>query len=81
VNKPRVLIIDDNADHLEILQIELGQRYQALTALDGIEGYVLATNDDVAAIVLDVNMPVLDGWTVCKSYVPIQRPAIFPSSS
>lgn len=66
MSKPRVLIIDDNADHLDILEVELGQRYQVLTALDGLDGYALALNGDIAAIVLDVNMPVVDGWTVLQ---------------
>lgn len=61
-----MLIIDDNADHLDIVEFELGQRYQVLTALDGLDGYALALSDDIAAIVLDVSMPVVDGWTVLQ---------------
>lgn len=66
VSKLRILVIDDNADHLDILQVELGQQYEVLTVLEGLDGYALAVNDDVAAIVLDVHMPLIDGWTVLQ---------------
>jgi CheY-like chemotaxis protein len=62
--KPRILVIDDNTDHLEILTIELGKRYEVFTAADGLDGYALAVNGHIAVIVLDITMPLVDGWTV-----------------
>ncbi len=66
MTKPRVLIIDDNADYIELVQAELGRHYEVLTALDGLDGYALAVNTPLDAIVLDVAMPLVDGWTVLR---------------
>ena len=61
-----VLIIDDQASFVEGLDEALSDRYTVLTALDGLEGYALACQFQPHAIVLDVGMPIVDGWTVLQ---------------
>jgi CheY-like chemotaxis protein len=66
MSNPRILIIDDDQDHLDMLHVELSRQYDVLTARDGLDGYALAVYGGVDAIVLDVAMPLVDGWTVLQ---------------
>ncbi len=62
VGSPRVLVVDDDPDVLASL--ERGLRlsgFDVSTAVDGAEALRSATETRPDAIVLDINMPVLDG--------------------
>ena len=61
----QVLIVEDNALNREILREILSTQYRVLEAENGQEALdVLQTHgDDVALILLDVMMPVMDGYT------------------
>lgn len=61
-----MLIVDDNVDHLAFLRLALGARYRVLTASNGLEAYELACREQPDAILLDLVMPVLDGYTVVR---------------
>ena len=63
-SRPRVLIIDDNRDHLEVLRTTLSPKYEVVTATDGLEGYAWASCHVPDAILLDIMMPVIDGYAV-----------------
>jgi CheY-like chemotaxis protein len=64
--RPRVLIIDDDLDQLQIISAALEGEFEVLTASDGLDGYALACTALPSVIVLDVMMPVIDGWTVLR---------------
>lgn len=58
-----VLVIDDNADTLQLLQRHLaGTRYRFMGARDPEQGLALAASWPPRAIVLDVMLPGMDGW-------------------
>lgn len=62
---PRLLVVDDDPDVLSSL--ERGLRlsgFEVATAVDGAEALRSATENRPDAIVLDINMPVLDGVSV-----------------
>jgi putative two-component system response regulator len=61
-----VLIVDDNVDHLAFLRAAVGARYRVATAANGFEAYELACQVRPDAILLDLIMPVLDGYTVVR---------------
>ena len=61
-----VLLVDDEEDIVEVVSIPLEQEgYTVLKAFDGEEALEKAT-PDVDLIVLDIMMPGLDGYEVCK---------------
>ena len=63
----RVLIIDDDPDIQDLLYAALDEEQYILDAAsDGTSGLNLATENEYDAIVLDVNMPGMDGFTLCK---------------
>ena len=60
-----ILVVDDNAETLEFMQrYTLGTRYRLVTTQDPEEAQRLAIEIEPAAILLDVMMPRVDGWTI-----------------
>jgi two-component system response regulator VicR len=72
-----VLVIDDEQPIVDILKFNLEREgYKVIDALDGETGLSLALSRDPDVILLDVMLPGLDGFSVCrkireKSAVPI----------
>ena len=72
-----ILIIEDEQQINDILAIQLGKEgYKTISAFDGIQGLETALSENPDLILLDVMLPGMDGWEVCKkirehSSVPI----------
>jgi CheY-like chemotaxis protein len=65
--RPRVLLVDDNADALEMLASALGALgYQVETAPDGGAGLELARANPPEVAVLDIGLPVMDGFELAR---------------
>ena len=65
VSKPTVLIVDDVPENVQILGELLSQEYNTYFALSGAEALRLAEQVRPDLIMLDVMMPVMDGYKVC----------------
>ncbi len=64
---PRILVADDNPMNLDILQTRLAAHgYDVVTAGDGEAALALAREAGPDLILLDVMMPRLDGFDVCR---------------
>jgi adenylate cyclase len=64
---PRILIADDSPSNRDILQARLAAHgYEILTAVDGQEALEMARDATPDLILLDVMMPKLDGFEVCR---------------
>lgn len=62
-----ILVVDDEAPIVEILKFNLTKSgYRVLAAFDGEEGYRLAISEKPDLILLDVMLPKMDGFEVCK---------------
>jgi len=65
--KTKILLVDDDPDILEALTIILeAQGYEVVTAKDGIEGLANLKAEKPDLLVLDLLMPKMDGFAVCK---------------
>src|SRR6185503_51332 len=65
----KALVVDDNADIRTIVQAVLQSANLGLTvvtAQDGIEGIEPATTEHPDIVILDVSMPDMDGFEVCR---------------
>ena len=64
---PRILVVDDNAANVEILQMRLlANGYEVVTASDGVEALSATRRHLPDLILLDVMMPKMDGIEVCR---------------
>ena len=65
-DKPRVLVIDDNADIRTYATALLGDEYDVMEASDGSEGLKKAVREVPDVVVCDVMMSGMDGLECCK---------------
>jgi len=64
---PRILVVDDSPNNLEVLRVRLNaQGYEVVTAVDGEEALARARELEPDLVLLDVMMPKLDGISVLK---------------
>ena len=67
MDKKHILIVDDDPAILRLLSTNLKARgYEILTATDGEESLEAVQKDFVDLIILDLMMPKMDGFGVCK---------------
>jgi DNA-binding response OmpR family regulator len=62
----KVLIVDDDQENLTLVADMLRSEFQPLMAPNGREGILVAVREQPDLILLDVNMPEMDGFEVCK---------------
>lgn len=62
-----ILIVEDEKDIAEMLSVFLeNEGYRTITAGDGLEGLVLFQKERADLVILDVLLPKLDGFSLCK---------------
>ena len=63
----KILIVEDEANIRELLRLYLEREgYTVLEAENGVEGIKKWKSDKPDMLLLDVMMPVMDGWEVCR---------------
>ena len=78
----KVLYIEDNPDNMTLVKRVLESRgYVLLPAVNGLSGVAIAENQDVDLVLLDINLPDIDGYEVARrlrhsskhglAYIPI----------
>ena len=66
--KPRILVVDDEPEAVELVEFNLKQAgYTVTTAADGAEALKKARSQPPDLIVLDVMLPEMDGFEICKT--------------
>jgi two-component system cell cycle response regulator DivK len=62
-----VLYIEDNPDNMMLVQRALEARgYRLLKAMKGVEGVATAERETIDLILLDINLPDIDGYEVAR---------------
>ncbi|HEU5311274.1 MAG TPA: response regulator, partial [Candidatus Eisenbacteria bacterium] len=68
MSKGKVLVVDDEIYIVHILDFSLGMEgYEVITALDGEQALERMKSERPDLVVLDIMMPKLDGYEVCKA--------------
>lgn len=63
----RVLYVEDNEDNVYMLKSRLTRRgYTVLVAGDGGEGVAMARSEQPDLVLMDLSLPVLDGWEATR---------------
>ena len=78
-SRPRILVVDDDALIRQFLEDQLtGEGYLVSTARDGEEALAKVAADSPDLILLDVMMPKLDGFEVCRRLKSDERTILIP---
>ena len=63
----KILLVEDNEMNRDVLSRRLERRgYQVIIAVDGQEGVALAASEAPDLILMDMSLPVLDGWEATR---------------
>jgi len=79
MGKRKILIIEDDRDIVEMLDYNLKEEgYETISALNGEEGIALAGKERPDLIILDIMLPIIDGFEVCRILKNDDRVAHIP---
>ncbi len=63
----KLLLVEDNEMNRDMLSRRLGRKgYEVVIAVDGQEGVERARSDSPDLILMDMSLPVMDGWTATR---------------
>ena len=66
MDRPTVLVVDDDQSLLDLLEVVLGHDFDLLTAADGQQALDVLATGEIDAVVLDIMMPEVDGFEVLR---------------
>ncbi len=63
----KILLVEDNEMNRDMLSRRLKRKgYEVVIAVDGQEGVNMATSESPAVILLDMSLPIMDGWEAAR---------------
>ncbi len=79
MSHPHILLVEDNELNRDMLSRRLERRnYQISIAVDGAEGVAKATELMPNLILMDLSLPVLDGWEAIRRLKGDPKTAVIP---
>jgi CheY-like chemotaxis protein len=64
---PKILLVEDNEMNRDMLSRRLVRRgYEVIIAEDGARGVAMASSDRPDLILMDMSLPVIDGWEATR---------------
>ena len=64
---PKILLVEDNEMNRDMLSRRLIKKgYEIVMAVDGQEGVAMATSEKPDLILMDMSLPVIDGWEATR---------------
>ncbi len=64
--KKRLLVIEDEKNLMQVLYDSLSDEFEIIKAFDGEEGIEKFYNAGADLVLLDINLPKVTGWDICK---------------
>ena len=75
----RVLLVEDNELNRDMLSRRLQRRgYEIAVAVDGMQGLTMARTSSPDLILLDLSLPLLDGWEVLRQLRDADHTKVIP---
>ena len=79
MGKRKILIVEDDRDIVEMITYNLrADGYEVLSAFTGKDGITLARRERPDLIILDIMLPVMDGFEVCRVLKSTEATACVP---
>ena len=76
---PLILLVEDNELNRDMLSRRLVRKgYEVAVAVDGAQGVALAKEQKPALILMDMSLPVLDGWEATRQLKADETTAHIP---
>jgi two-component system cell cycle response regulator DivK len=76
---PKVLLVEDNEMNRDMLSRRLERKgYQVVMAVDGAAGVTMASSEKPDIILMDMSLPVLDGWSATQKLKASPETAAIP---
>ena len=64
---PKLLLVEDNEMNRDMLSRRLQRRgYDVVFAMDGVQGIAMASSEKPDLILMDMSLPVMDGWEATR---------------
>ena len=63
---PKILLVEDNEMNRDMLSRRCRRGYEVAIAVDGEQGLAMARSEPPALILMDMSLPVLDGWEATR---------------
>lgn len=75
----KILLVEDNEMNRDMLKRRLFRKgYEVFIAVDGAEGVALAHSKMPDLILMDMSLPVMDGWEATRQIKADPKPKPFP---
>jgi two-component system, cell cycle response regulator DivK len=75
----RILYVEDNEDNVYMLTTRLRRKgYEVVVATDGEQGIAAAGSETPSLILMDLSLPVLDGWEAARRIKAAPETAAIP---
>lgn len=76
--KPHLLVVDDDLELQALFQMILGRNFEISQAVGGEQAVTLALNSIPDLVLLDVMLPDIDGFEVCRRLIADNRTRSIP---
>lgn len=79
-HKPTILVVDDESSNIDVAAGNLRSLYRVIAAKSGQHALKIVANNNhnISLILLDIMMPEMDGYQVCKSLKKLEKSANIP---
>ena len=74
MDKQKIMVVDDDRNICELLRLYLAkEEFETVLAYDGRQALELFDREQPDLVLLDIMMPVLDGWETCRALRKVSR--------
>jgi CheY-like chemotaxis protein len=75
----KILYVEDNEDNIYMLKNRLGRKgFNVVIAMDGAQGVAMAASEQPELILMDLSLPVLDGWEATRQIKAAEKTRHIP---
>lgn len=79
MDRKRILVVEDNLDSYELMRFALERSgYETFLAVNGLDGVNAARQRVPDLIIMDLSMPIMDGWTATSLIREDKKTSMIP---